>query len=528
MPDSILTRINRFNTELDAVLSRMTVDLDRMMAGYATDGANFKGDDLMRTANARAEILRIAEKAGYNQLIDKYTNEVYTDMARQAAEQYADWGINPAFSSVDAEALSMAAGYDFDELKSISDEAAQLVSRQVFQAVAGQADKASAIAAIREQLPAYYKRWASTYVYTASYNFSRRVDTAIQEEAGIERFVYDGPLDDNTRDFCADMVGKEFTAEEIDQMDNGQTPVGTVREMGGGYNCRHRWLPAESELTGAPAEEMVSDEEPEQIDEQLGEAAQPEMLGQSLIDNPEITKLDFAKQYFEQQGISVNGDFNYKNLKANYASQLSAAQSKYNELIEKYQDQILAAKEERAKTELADAIKREQELHDSKLENFAEKADFAEAKLNDLGYELDKTASSDLSDSQYRYFKNPETGGIIKIRTSDHYIPPEFAVQHGYPPSDVDIIQRGNQIFVNGNLTDPDSVQSEINRVVGLANKGIPTYAYDPKLLEAMGVSGPGMGYHPSYLKSINLETYDALKGIKPAPIVEHWKKSHA
>jgi len=62
-------------------------------------------------------------------------------------------------------------------------------------------------------------------------------------------FGYDGPSSD--RGFCAEILGKAFTREQIARLDNGQgLPVLT---SGGGWNCRHSWTP----LAGRAAAEIA-------------------------------------------------------------------------------------------------------------------------------------------------------------------------------------------------------------------------------------------------------------------------------
>jgi hypothetical protein len=58
------------------------------------------------------------------------------------------------------------------------------------------------------------------------------------------RYRYFGPLDKKNRPFCREMetkskAGVTWTREEIDKMNNGQTPVGTVMQLCGGFRCRH-------------------------------------------------------------------------------------------------------------------------------------------------------------------------------------------------------------------------------------------------------------------------------------------------
>lgn len=81
----------------------------------------------------------------------------------------------------------------------------------------------------------------------ATIQHSRSVQAHRAEEQGYEYFKYFGPDDRITRPFCDPLVGRVFSREEIDEMDNGQTGSGSVMLAGGGYNCRHHWQPVKRE-----------------------------------------------------------------------------------------------------------------------------------------------------------------------------------------------------------------------------------------------------------------------------------------
>jgi hypothetical protein len=53
-------------------------------------------------------------------------------------------------------------------------------------------------------------------------------------------FLYVGPVDSRTRDWCLGLVGKVRRKEDIETLDNGQLPNPFL--TGGGWNCRHSWL----------------------------------------------------------------------------------------------------------------------------------------------------------------------------------------------------------------------------------------------------------------------------------------------
>ena len=85
-----------------------------------------------------------------------------------------------------------------------------------------------------------------TEVDTTLMAYQRIVHLEKAKKAGIEKFLYVGPEDDITRQFCLEHVDKIYTREQIDAMDNGtDLPVAIYC---GGYNCRHHWRPVSDAL----------------------------------------------------------------------------------------------------------------------------------------------------------------------------------------------------------------------------------------------------------------------------------------
>lgn len=81
--------------------------------------------------------------------------------------------------------------------------------------------------------------------YTQANTIVAQFDNAYMAEnaqqAGIEKFKYDGSLKQNTREFCRKNLGKLFTLKELGAMDNKQgLPV--LYSLGG-YNCTHFLTP---------------------------------------------------------------------------------------------------------------------------------------------------------------------------------------------------------------------------------------------------------------------------------------------
>ena len=80
-----------------------------------------------------------------------------------------------------------------------------------------------------------------TEVNTKLSMYGRGVTAAMAEEAGLNYYLYTGPIDGITRDFCRPLVDKVVSESQMKKLNNRQgLPVKTA---GGGYNCRHSWSP---------------------------------------------------------------------------------------------------------------------------------------------------------------------------------------------------------------------------------------------------------------------------------------------
>ena len=97
-----------------------------------------------------------------------------------------------------------------------------------------------------------YEWHAGTYARTAANRNAQMYLNIQAEKAGIEKFLYVGPVDDKTRAFCLDLVGNVYTKDELESMDNGQT--GMVMTERGGWNCRHQSDPVSDGLAAALSE----------------------------------------------------------------------------------------------------------------------------------------------------------------------------------------------------------------------------------------------------------------------------------
>ena len=108
---------------------------------------------------------------------------------------------------------------------------------------------AQVIEEVRERFATEGRR-IGTEVDTALTSFDRATKKILFENAGIKKYYYAGPMDKVTRDVCAAVLADPrqqtgWTAEDIANF------PGVDMVTGGGYNCRHDWLPFDKEFESA-------------------------------------------------------------------------------------------------------------------------------------------------------------------------------------------------------------------------------------------------------------------------------------
>lgn len=90
---------------------------------------------------------------------------------------------------------------------------------------------------------------AVTLARTELAEYDRANSEATAARYGIKAHLYVGPRDGLTRPFCRALLltGRWWPQDMILRLDNGQGGSGPLFS-GGGYNCRHRWVPVVPEI----------------------------------------------------------------------------------------------------------------------------------------------------------------------------------------------------------------------------------------------------------------------------------------
>jgi hypothetical protein len=229
---------DQFVEELRRILKATDTDLRDLLTSQGIGRAL----TAQRVLQLRVQIRRLLMDAGFDALAVTSVEEA----ARAYAASFLD-------SRVRAEAAQLLAGaapklqamatMAQQDLLGLGDE----LSRQLWQSVTQATLTARPVATILADLESATdlgRARIATLFDTVSSMLARATETAGADELPPDqKFVYEGPLDAKTREFCAELVGQELTRAEIDALDNEQLP--NVFLTGGGYNCRHSWIAVE-------------------------------------------------------------------------------------------------------------------------------------------------------------------------------------------------------------------------------------------------------------------------------------------
>jgi hypothetical protein len=166
--------------------------------------------------------------------------QIYGDELRHIREALSRVsGRDDIFTDVDSDIITTLVDFDTDRVMRLLGEYTGDAKRTLLTAV-----MAGEVPDLNQFDDAFGSRFSSqleTELNTGLAGFSRSVNLYKAQELGLEYFLYVGPNDSKTREFCLERVGKVFTTEEISMWDNGQGLPASIYL--GGYNCRHRLAP---------------------------------------------------------------------------------------------------------------------------------------------------------------------------------------------------------------------------------------------------------------------------------------------
>lgn len=233
---------SQFARELQRVLKDSERDLVRLLT-QAQSGSTTAAALVHRILLMRAQVRAILEANGFDVLAASASQAAAEAMVAAAltGSERAAIAAFQANHRAAVEALRQLLAMDLLEQGNI---AATAIWRALAQQVFGTKPTAlilKALARVLDRTEAEVRNLFDTQVSI----FTRTVEDLATGQLGPKQpYLYSGPADEITREFCLKYVGTVMTREEIDKLDNGQLPNTFL--TGGGYNCRHTFLAVES------------------------------------------------------------------------------------------------------------------------------------------------------------------------------------------------------------------------------------------------------------------------------------------
>lgn len=255
----------RFADELRQVFK----DTERKLRPLLKDAAEGDRTAIVKAAQAnrlRKDLRKAMADAGYDALADVATQTPLDKLAAtvlrgRLAQESERFAASVALRIEGMKALQL--GNLLDE----GDAAAKALWDATLRGIFGSRDVDSILADLGKVLDKREPVIRTLYDTSISI-YGRQVEALLSPDEDAV-YAYMGPADEKTREFCLEHVGKVYTREQIDELDNGQ--LNDVFLTGGGYNCRHQWMEVSkfSELQDF----VGSGERVPEVAEQLPEAA---------------------------------------------------------------------------------------------------------------------------------------------------------------------------------------------------------------------------------------------------------------
>jgi hypothetical protein len=228
----------RFARELADVMR----DTERKLHPLIRDVTDGNRTAIVKAAQAnrvRKDLRAILERAGYDDLVDAATGDpldVITEKVlagRRLAQASENLSRGTELRIAGLKALQLS------DLLDEGDALARALWKATVRGVFSSRDVDGILADLADVLDRTEPQIRTLYDTSVSI-YGRQVEALQAGDDPETPFLYAGPDDEKTREFCRKRVGQVFTRAQIDEMDNGQ--LDNVFLTGGGWACRHSWL----------------------------------------------------------------------------------------------------------------------------------------------------------------------------------------------------------------------------------------------------------------------------------------------
>lgn len=248
--------VRQLRADLALVIARLRATLaDRLRSAHAGPDGRLVSDDWNAelAAKLEADFSRLLEGAGYDGAIGRL--RLSFDAVQEASGAWIADRLSSSQSSAAERSITRLVDGTLEDLLLRKDAAAARLREAVVVGLNTNAQIPDLLDALAEAA-GIELRQAIVEVDTQLMGMHRDATATESQASGIDLFTYEGPDDGITRPFCAPMVGRITTLQDLDGMDPGPSQPRPVSRFLGGYRCRHSLAPISLEEALAMVEEQ--------------------------------------------------------------------------------------------------------------------------------------------------------------------------------------------------------------------------------------------------------------------------------
>ena len=227
------------SSERDAVFDKLLAEYEREFTAFSTKLKRALSVLIKSGPQSKEEVIKFMAGSGLTDVANNFVAK-YSEAIDNAARISAQTGINLVLPERSLSILALIEENQVSNILGASDAIAKTVADASLRYGIGESKLNTIIAELEASITTAGRRIVSEAVTGASI-YDRTIKFEQFTNAGVEKYFYEGPLDNVTRDSCAATLGdsRQSTGWTMADIQSSQTPFITC----GGYNCRHEWLP---------------------------------------------------------------------------------------------------------------------------------------------------------------------------------------------------------------------------------------------------------------------------------------------
>lgn len=240
-----LAAIKAVTDQYTRLLKRVADQLEGRMIVLLSQNKPNTGD-LTDVALARAQAQKLLIDSGYYRVTGQLQSTGYQEILNKNLRMYNQvYGAGLRFEGVDTARLNAIQQMSSQVFQDYAGQYATSFQRIIVDYNFGTASIAQSADVLRETLDTGLRKYAETIVNTQVMRFEREASNELTKAAGFDKYIYIGPLDKITREFCREHLKEGNNIKTFEQWSKIVAPDanGPVPEWAGGYNCRHSIVP---------------------------------------------------------------------------------------------------------------------------------------------------------------------------------------------------------------------------------------------------------------------------------------------